>query len=101
MTEAESIESLEREWSPPDGFMFVLRQGLFDPFAYERVLALLRSLPELGEVVSRRLVSLLWYLPTFVSWQQERVMEAEGDLAALARAEVEIRNEVERLLGVP
>ena len=49
----------------------------------------------------RRVVSLLWYIPAFLGWQRDRVAEAEGDLDALDRAEVEIRNELERILGVP
>lgn len=100
--DSELEKRLEDAWSPPDGFLFELREGLFDPFAYDRLIELLRSVDEPdGTDVPRRVVALLWYIPAFMGWQHDRVAESEGDLEALSRAEVAIRNELERILGAP
>lgn len=95
------VERIEEQWSPPAGFLFELREGLFDAGAYERLISLLRSIEDPdSDVVPRRVVSHLWYIPGFMGWQRHRVIEREGDVEALEKACVEIRNELE-LFGVP
>ena len=49
----------------------------------------------------RRLVSLLWYMPLFLTWQTERLRELGGDLGAYVHAVSSITNEIERILGTP
>lgn len=92
---------LEASWSAEDGFLFLLRTGSFDPTKAVDLLEMLRkiNLDDDTNIVDRRLVSLLWYLPLFLSWQRERV-EAR-DAAALAEIETQVCNQVERILGVP
>jgi hypothetical protein len=53
------------------------------------------------EEVPMRLVSLLWYIPSFVGWQHDRVAEHGGDTAAFTRFVTEVHNAMETVLGVP
>lgn len=53
------------------------------------------------DTISRRLVSLLWYIPLFMYWQLERVEESGGDQVAYKRAITIATNEIERILGTP
>jgi len=79
-----------------------VRQGFFDGDHFERVLTLISGLVvEDSDVVPRRAVSLLWTIPIFMEWQVERLKEAGGDLAAYDMAITRMRNELERLLGIP
>jgi hypothetical protein len=102
-TNDDVISRIEQEWSSSDGFFYYLRQGLFDPPSYDRLMRLLASFSELDEdaVLPRRLISLLWYIPSFMMWQRERVAEAGGDVSSLDKAATLIHNELERILGVP
>lgn len=97
-----AIAELEAEWSPEDGFFWRVRQGQFNSTEFQRTLGIVSSIA-IGETaeVPRRLVSLLWYAPEFMRWQEDRVREQGGDAVAYAKAIVAMRNEVERLLGVP
>ncbi len=96
------VELLEDAWSPPDGFLFQLREGTFNPNACDGFLQLLRSIHDQEfDSLPARVVSLLWYVPSFFSWQRERVVEAGGDISAFNRAEAAISSEIERVLGVP
>lgn len=52
-------------------------------------------------IVPRRMVSLLWSIPLFRHWQEGRVRESTGDVAAHERATTVMPTEFERLLGVP
>jgi hypothetical protein len=101
--EAERIVAeLEYEWGPEDGFFWRIRQGEFAESDYKRALSRLVAIPVFStETVPRRLVSLLWYIPLFMSWQVERVRENGGDEARFADASRKMSNEVERVLGVP
>jgi hypothetical protein len=96
------ILALESEWSPEGGFFWEVREGHFEPVAFERALGKVRSIViEEDAVVPRRVVSLLWYIPLFMHWQVERVRERGGDVVAYVGAITTMTNEVERLLGVP
>ncbi|AFE03524.1 hypothetical protein COCOR_00497 [Corallococcus coralloides DSM 2259] len=91
---------LEAAWSDEDGFLVQLRMGNFDSAKAGALLTMLKRM-DLGEggPLERRVVSLLWYLPLFMSWQHERVEPKH--LSELAKVEARVTNEVERLLGVP
>jgi hypothetical protein len=84
--EASLISRLEAEYDLDHGFLGLLRQGLFDPVDLDRLLSLLQSI-DFGEAarLNRRMVALLWLIPTLMTWQLERVAEGGGDLAALRR----------------
>jgi hypothetical protein len=93
---------LEAEWDLSSGFFGRLRQGHYDAAAYQRVKLILEEIDFSGSLaIDRRLVSLLWYLPLFMSWQHERVAEKRGDVASLRSATDAVESELERILGVP
>jgi hypothetical protein len=76
MEAEKSIKLLEGEREQPDGFLGRLREGSFDPAGFERLERLFKSIDRHQDgVINRRLVSLLWYAPTFMAWQRERVAE--------------------------
>ncbi len=98
----DAISALESEWSLETGFLWQLRQGMFAPEGLQRLSQKLSSMSiEEGDDVPRRLVALLWYMPTFMQWQADRVRARGGDPAAYGRAVTAVVNEIERLLGVP
>jgi hypothetical protein len=102
MTNADTITSIESEWEIDTGFLWKARQGLFDPVAFERTYQKLQNLVfDEATDVPRRLVSLLWYMPLFLTWQTDRVREVGGDVQSYTRAITSITNEIERLLGTP
>ncbi len=78
MNTKQTIEYLEREWDFDNGFFGLLRRGEFDAARLDRLDKLLSVLDyEDEEFVNHRIVSLLWYIPLFMSWQRERVLEYE------------------------
>lgn len=96
------IETLEEEWSPDEGFFWRLRNGEFHQERFEATLRKLSEISTEGESdVSRRLVSLLWYIPTFMTWQKERIEKHHQDVDAYAKSITAVTNEIERILGVP
>ncbi len=102
MSYADFIQKIEAEWDPDDGFFWKARKGQFDQHAFTRTLEKLRSLTIDDDAeLPRRLVSVLWYIPLFMSWQIERVREVGGDENAYSLATTATTNEIERLLGVP
>ena len=95
-------EILESEWAPDSGFFWNIRQGRFVKEEYERALRKLEAISVAeGAMIPRRLVSLLWYIPTFMEWQRERVRENGGNFEEFKKAITRMTNEVERVLGVP
>lgn len=101
MTIAAIIVQLEAEWNT-DGFFDRVRNGEYDAIRGQAVLAVLRAI-KIGDedMVPKRLVSLLWYLPSFLVWQIERIAEKGGDRAAYERFVTEVENALEEVLGVP
>ncbi|NNB89034.1 hypothetical protein HPC50_17985 [Corallococcus exiguus] len=97
---SQAQEELEAAWSDEDGFLVQLRMGNFDSAKADALLTMLKRMDLGGSgPLERRVVSLLWYLPLFMSWQRERVEPKR--LIELAKVEALATNEVERLLGVP
>ena len=95
------VEQLEAEWDT-DGFFYRVRNGDYDITRGQAVLVILRAIKIDDEVmVPKRLVSLLWYLPSFLAWQAEPIAEKGGDRTAYARFVTEILNTLEEVLGVP
>lgn len=87
---------------PEEGFLWKLRQGRFIEEECRSFLDKLASLTCADdECIPRRLVSLLWYIPLFMEWQTERVLECGSNQFDYSKAVTSIRNEVERILGVP
>jgi hypothetical protein len=99
----QAIRELESFWDSDHGGVFwELRQGKFVEKDVISVAAWLeRCHVEGAASLPRRFVSLLWYIPLFLDWQKERVVEAGGDSAAYERVSNLVANQVERILGVP
>jgi hypothetical protein len=95
------IHRLERLWDEPDGPLYCLRQGQLTTRGCDEVLHTLRDVNLSDPDVPRRVVSLLWYMPTFIGWQTERVVEHGGSADELRRFNTEVTDELERILGVP
>lgn len=100
---ADIIRQLEAAWSE-DGVFGNLRQGYFDQEAGAKALELLhqvRATLDNDEFLPKRLVSLLWYIPSFLEWQTARVDEQGGDLRTYEKFVNALHNELENILGVP
>jgi len=96
------VSELEREWDFDCGFFGMLRRGIFDVTALRRLICILDAMNLQDEVfVSRRVVSLLWYMPLFMGWQRERIEASGGDTEEFDKATDLVQPSVERLLGVP
>ncbi|OQP52799.1 hypothetical protein A4H97_24165 [Niastella yeongjuensis] len=97
----ELIEQLESTWEVDTGFFYKLRQGIFDRNLNNEFLNLLKTISfEDDEMISSRVVSLLWYIPLFMEWQKERVGKTMG-IEEYNMLKQNIENELERILGVP
>lgn len=102
MSSSDSTKSLEAEWELDTGFFGKVREGQFDPVAFERTRKKLQNMViDEDADIPRRLVSLLWYMPIFLSWQTERVQKVGHDVKSYIQAVTLITNEIERLLGTP
>lgn len=98
----EIISALESEWEKPDGFLGSLRLGNFHREHFERFISLLNTINFEGQSqLCRKLVSLLWYIPIFMSWQRERVKKQAGSLSEFDVACNRVQECIERILGVP
>jgi hypothetical protein len=96
----DSIADLERAWSDEQGFLFELRMGLFSSKKAKDFLSMIQLIEsDDAELVSRRAVSLLWYLPLFLGWQVERV--DPKDRAELEKVITSVENHLSIVLGVP
>lgn len=96
------IDGLGSYWDLSDGAMYRLRQGKFDVAGIDDLIGFLRtiSIPD-DATIPKRLVSLLWIMPTFMEWQIDRVIEHGGSADELRKRIVLVRNELERILGGP
>jgi hypothetical protein len=96
------IRAIEAEYDPDSGFLGLLRQGIFDPAGFERLITLLESVKLSNQsLINRRLVALLWMIPTFMSWQEPRVAERGGDIVQLQHRIDKVQTLLYPILGVP
>jgi hypothetical protein len=98
----EAISLVESEWRDDDGFFWNIHQGQFIQTEFDRALYKISSItiPE-DAIIPRRLVSLLWFIPLFMTWHETRVTEFGTDAATYKKASNAMTNEIERLLGFP
>ena len=99
-TNDEFIAFLEAHWSF-GGFLGDLREGNFEVNRAMQFSQELRARNIHGDCIPKRLASLIWFMPLFVKWQRERVVENGGNLEIFIKFENEISNIVMDLLGVP
>jgi hypothetical protein len=96
------ISDLESCWDWESGFFAKLRRGQWDVSALEHVLNILSAIEANDSTSSpRRVVSMLWYMPLFMSWQNEQVSESGIDRQSFELAVNRIQEQIERILGVP
>ena len=96
------IAELENEWNLDTGFLGKLRVGTFDSDGFEQLLEKLGSLQLSNEkMIDRRLVSLIWYIPLFMLWQQERFFDQKPDYHNIDQAISQITSIIESVLGTP
>jgi hypothetical protein len=98
----EIINGIESEWELETGFLGQLRLGKFDPVGLERLLGILGEIQLNDEqLINRRLVSLLWYIPIFMSWQLERLQNQASEMKQVDHSRNEILILLEKILGIP
>ncbi|WP_229068505.1 hypothetical protein [Actinoplanes sp. DH11] len=97
----ELLASLDDAWDEDEGFLGKLRAGVFDEIGGVAYVALLRSIPPIGETVESELVKLIWFAPQFVTWQIERATRGEAEAARLRRVADQIHEAVADVLGIP
>jgi hypothetical protein len=96
------IASLENEFMGPDGFVWQARYGKFDR---DRGEAFIRMLSEIrvpdGDLIDKRFVSIIWFIPLMLAWQNERIADQGGDIDGFRRITERATNIIIEILGVP
>lgn len=100
MSAFEIIPKLEKEWDQ-NGFLGALRSGNFQTERYKQFINLLQNIEAENELIDKRLVALTWYIPLFMNWQKERVLEKGGDIELLDTVINQVTTLLEEKLGVP
>ena len=102
MDEPDQIKQLEGLWDVETGFLAGVRRGHYSLGEGREFLSQLEGIKlGEGERVSKRLVQLLWFIPTFMHWQEDRIAEAGGQLTDYQRLCVEVADVMLRILGAP
>lgn len=101
MNSEQLTKRLEAAWDV-DGFLGRLRGGEFDLLLAADFLQLLRTV-DLSQdaVLQKRLVALMWYIPSFLTWQRIRVIQTGGDSDKYDKFVTSVHNALEDILGVP
>lgn len=101
MNSEQLVLYLERQWDD-GGFLDAVRGGVFDREAASGFIESLRKVSIEEDLVPKRLVSLLWYMPLFLNWQAERVTEISDVSSSSYRQFVTaVENVLEDVIGVP
>ena len=69
-----AIQMLEKEWNTVEeiGFFGELESGNFNVEKFERVQDILKSVEvPASESIDKRFVEVVWFIPTFMRWQQD------------------------------
>jgi hypothetical protein len=74
------ISALESEFEEPNGFLWQVRHGHFDP---DRGESFIRTLSEMRipdeDTIDRRFVSIILFIPLLLTWQIERIAASGGN----------------------
>lgn len=102
MKTKEIIKALEFEWDLEYGSLGMMRRGEFDKEKFDRLITLLKSI-ELGDkvLIEKRIVSLIWYIPLFLFWQKERLLNKGKTTNDLERVINIVEEIIEKILGIP
>ncbi len=101
MTIDDVCSQLEEAWDD-DGFLGQLRGGIFDPESSTAFLQLLRKIHiEGSSLLPARMLSLIWYIPLFLQWQEQRVGDNGFDSVTYQKFVTTVINTLEEVVGVP
>ena len=96
------IAAIEAAWEPESGVLWKLRQGEVRANEIEALLRILDGIRFAdNELLPRRFVSFVWYLPIFFEWQRKRVADRGGDMQAYQVLSNRVVAAVQGVLGVP
>lgn len=97
----EITESIEASWGC-DGLFGRIREGIFNSDLANLFLTTIKELDfENDELLPKRLISMLWYLPIFLEWQRERVRVNSDNIEEYEAFVTNIQNALEDILGIP
>lgn len=95
------VDQLEEAWDS-EGFLGQVRIGKFSEEGAEEFLKILAGIDfDSAPCIPKRLLSLIWYLPSFLDWQTERVLERGGDVEKYKKFIIDVLNTMEITLGIP
>ena len=98
------VAAIESEWLE-SGFLWKLRDGEFDIDGYTRLkkqlIAINQQDDRVESYINRDLVKLVWFIPQFMEWQIDRVVQAGSDPSIISHACSEMREIVGQILGEP
>ncbi|MBL7722739.1 MAG: hypothetical protein JNK27_01250 [Chitinophagaceae bacterium] len=92
--------ALEKAWE--DGFFYNLRYGFINRYEFEELKSYFDNVSEEEiDFRDKRLLSLLWFIPLFISWQEERLRNNKTSEEAIKEVSNYFYNQCERILGLP
>src|SRR5262245_23921490 len=99
-------DRLDKEWLTEKGFFFRVRDGDYDVELGDAICKLLEDikLPDDGPVdrrLERRLVSGLYFISTYLEWQNAIVERKGGDIRKYMALTTRMRHAVSRILEYP
>jgi hypothetical protein len=95
------IEAIENQWDT-DGVLGKIRTGEFNSEAGKELINLLEQINiDDDSLVHKRLLTILWYLPTFLIWQRERIDEKSKNVSEYDHFVTGVHNTLENVLCVP
>lgn len=100
------IAKLEAEWDYTlhTGFFGKLRGGELDLVGFERVKILLDAIPIPDgdiEILNRRIVELVWFMPTFLRWQRDGWIHDGKETTQLDEIIAFFEGRITSILGLP
>lgn len=101
MTDRDAASLLDPEWEQETGYFGQLRLGIFSPPAHTRVMAILKGVKSTPGVWDAKFISLVWFIPTFMSWQTDRCVAAGTNRDEYTRAVNEATDILLEVLGAP
>jgi hypothetical protein len=99
-----AIQLLENEWDTvqENGFFGELESGRFNATKFKRVQEILKSIEvSEGESLDKRFVEVVWFIPTFMRWQQDGWRIDGKDTRQLDEAISYVEQRLTTILGLP
>ncbi|MEV0617383.1 hypothetical protein AB0I81_28945 [Nonomuraea sp. NPDC050404] len=98
----ELLRMLDRAWDDEAGFLGRMRGGQFVQELADAYIEMLgRVDPVEDDFVNSSFVRLLWFMPVFIEWQVERVVEAGASRESVERVLDLATTRIMDVLGVP